>query len=86
MDFFARFFLIEFFLIFGDYSVFWDCLGFFLDFLDFFGLFPKLLWLLLKVTEVTTDLQKLPKISLNSIKSVGQRPKPSAGARRKPAK
>ena len=41
--------------------------------------------LVLKVTELTTEHQKWPKISKNSINSIGQRPKPSAGSRRKPA-
>ena len=48
-----------------------------------------LLWLLLKVTEVTTELHKWPKISKNGIKSYLFLPegriKPSAGARSKPA-
>ena len=42
-------------------------------------------YLLLNVTTVTTGHQKLPKIGRNSIKSLGQRPKPSAGARSMPA-
>ena len=45
----------------------------------------------IKVTKVTTGHKKLPKLGPNSItssflpkKSLGQRPKPSAGARRSP--
>ena len=37
-------------------------------FLDIFGLFSKIPRLVLKVTEVTTEHQKRPKIGLNSIK------------------
>ena len=60
-----------------------------------FGFFLKLLRLLLKVTTVTTGHKKLPKIGQNSIinfyfdqrakKAFGPRPKPSAGARSRPA-
>ena len=59
-------------------------------FSDFFVFFSKLLILLLKVTKVTTERQKWPKMGQNRIissllpkgkKSLGQRPKPSAGAR-----
>ena len=49
-----------FFWIFLNFSEFF---GFF-EILDFFGFF----WLLLKVTEVTTDHQKLPKIVPNKYK------------------
>ena len=40
--------------------------GFFLGFLGFFS---KILRLLLKVTEVTTEHQRWPKVSKNSIKN-----------------
>ena len=56
-----------------------------MDFLRFFGLFSKLLMLLLKITEVTTEHQKWPRTSTNIVKSLGLRPKPSKGARSKPA-
>ena len=63
-----------------------------MEFLDFFGFlyfFLKLLWLLLKVTDVTTEHQKWPKINKNSIISpfFCQRVKKAsaAGARSKPA-
>ena len=49
--------------------------------MDAFGFFSNFL----KVTEVTTEQQNRPKISENSIKSQGRGPKPSAGARSKPA-
>ena len=48
--------------------------------MDLFG-FLELLRLLLNVTTVTTGQQKSPKMGQNSIKSLGQRAKPSAGAR-----
>ena len=48
-----------------------------MDRFEFFGFFSKLLRLLLNVTEVTTEQQKWPKISTNSVKSLGPRPKPS---------
>ena len=62
-------------------------------FLDFFS---KLVWLLRKVTEVTTKYQKWPKISKYirkktffdkraKKKNLGVWPKPSAGAGSKPA-
>ena len=41
----------------------------FFGFFGCFGFLSKLLRLQLKVTEVTTEHQKLPKISKNSIKS-----------------
>ena len=65
-----------------------------LDFFDFFLFFSKLLRSLLNVTEVTIEHQKWPKISTNSMKSffclkgkksLGRMPKPSTGARSKPA-
>ena len=42
----------------------------FLNFSDFFRFFLKLLRLLLKVTEVTTDQQKLPKFGPNCMKKL----------------
>ena len=70
-------------------------MGFFFVCKDFFLLFSKLLRLLLKITEVSTEHKKWPKISTNSgksslflpkgEKSLGGRIKLSAGARRKPA-
>ena len=83
---------LDFFWIFRFFG-FFRFLGFFLlDFLlDFFKLTIRLL---LKVTEVPTEHQKLPKRSENSIKTLfcpkgkkrlGRRPKPSTGARNKPA-
>ena len=78
---------------------FGDCLifNFFLFVKHFYILvfFFKSKKLLLKVTKVTTDHQKLPKYGpkylLKAIfcpkgnKSLGQRPKSSAGAKRRPA-
>ena len=55
--------------------------------LDFLGFFSKLLMLLLKVTEVTTEHQKWPKVSQNSIKSpffARRAKKTSAGGRSPP--
>ena len=61
------------------YDIFWDFLFYFLDF------FSKLLRLLLKVTEVTTEHQKWLKVSQNSLKNFflpeGQKkPRPKAKA------
>ena len=80
-------FLILFF-IFIFIFIFWDFFG-------FHGFFSKLLTLLLKVTKVTAGHQKWPIMGQNSIissffcpkgkKSLGQRQKPSAGARSRPA-
>ena len=82
--FFFRF--IEFFLKF---------FGFHLDFFGFQEFLSKLLRLLIKDTKVTAGHQKLPKMGKNSIKSslfcpkgkksLVRRPKPSAGARSRPA-
>ena len=68
---------------------------FFLDFFGFLGFLSKLLRLLLKVTKVTTGHQKMPKnwpkqhnklfFCPKGKKSLGRRPKPSAGARSRPA-
>ena len=69
------------FLIF--FKDFWGFGNFLFYFLQFFELFAKLLWLLLKITEVTTEHRQLPLKSTNSVKSLGQRSKPSAGARSK---
>ena len=63
MDFF-------FFNIFGFFDFFVGYFGFF----GFFRFFSKLLRLLLNVTEFTNEHQKLPKISTNSVKSIGQSP------------
>ena len=93
---------MDFFLDFLDsfeFLRFWDILNIFLDFFGFFfglcGFKIKLLRLLLKVTKVTTEHQRRPKIGQNSTmiffgarrtkKDLGQRPKPSAGARSRPA-
>ena len=57
---------------FGYFEIFgfFEFLLTFLDFLsDCFGFFLKLLRLLLSVTEVTTEHQKWPNISTNSVKS-----------------
>ena len=40
---------------------------------------------LLGITEVTTEHQKWPKISTNSMKSFGRKQKPFVGAKSKPA-
>ena len=60
----------------------------FLDFFVFLEFLSKLLWLLIKVTKVTTGHQKLPKMSQNSIicSFFARRAKnASAGARSRPA-
>ena len=80
-DFFL-FFLDLFFLFFGIFWIFCFFWIFFWIFL-FFWFLSKLIRLLLYVTMVTTGHQKSPKIGQNSIKS--RRPKPSAGARSRPA-
>ena len=71
---FGDFFFNELFDFFGDFFVFIGIFWGFLTFLDFFknnffGIFLKLLRLQLKVTEVTTEHQKWPKVSQKSIKS-----------------
>ena len=54
-------------------------------FATFFGLFSKLHYLLIIVTEVITEHKTFPKISKNCIKSIKSKnepwPKPFAGAR-----
>ena len=58
----------DFFWIFWNFWDFWN-LYFFLGSLRFLGLFSKLLKLLLNVIEVTTEHQKWPLMSTNSVKS-----------------
>ena len=94
--------LWNFWIFFGIFLGFFVGWFWTLDFLEFFGFFKnlfryfsKLIRLLLKVTKVTTEQQKWPKMGRNSIissffclkakKSLGQRPKPSAEARSRPA-
>ena len=70
---------LRFFWIFFIFFLFWililnffwflKFLNYFLIFFWFFGLFSKWLRLLLKIAEVTTEHQKWPKISTNSVKS-----------------
>ena len=60
---------LGFFLFIFRFLDFFGFFGFLRFFLDFFGFFKKLLRLLLKVTEVTTEHQKWPKISTNIVKS-----------------
>ena len=93
------FFFGFFGLFFFDIWIFWNFLkkfGFSLDFFGFLEFLLKLLRLLLKVTKVATGHQKLSKMGRNSIlsffffarrakKSLGRRPKPTAGARSRPA-
>ena len=80
-----------FFLDFFDFLDFLKFFGFVLDFFGFLRFLSKLLRLLLKLTMVTTGHKKLPKMGQNSIispkgkKSLGRKPKPSAGARNRPA-
>ena len=68
MDLFWIFeYFFDFLEDFLDYFwIFWIIFGFFLDFFllflfFFYGFFSKLLWLLLKITKVTTGHQKWPK-------------------------
>ena len=79
MNFFKKFFL-DFYRIFGFFEFFFrfffsflDLFGFFLDFIKKFGFFSKLLWLLVKVTEVTTEHQKISKNSIKISKPKGQK-------------
>ena len=75
---------IYFFFFFLNVFALFKIFGFFGFVLDNFFLllfFSKLLRLLLKGTNVTTEHQKWPKMCQNSIMS---RPKPSAGARSRP--
>ena len=58
---------LGFFFDFWDFWLFWILFLFFGISLGFFGLFLKLLRLLLKGTEVTTEHQIWPKIGQNSI-------------------
>ena len=77
-----------------DFLKFLNLFGISFIFLCFLGFLSKLLRLQLKVTKVTTGHQKLPIMGQNSIissffcpkvkKSLGCRPKPSAGARSRP--
>ena len=55
-------------LIFDIFLRFFEFLDFLLDFLDLKKLFSKFLRLILKIKEVTTEQQKWPKISTNSLK------------------
>ena len=61
---------LDFFLIFFDYLIFIKLL---FDVFEYcfvlFGIFSKLLRILLKVSRVTTEHQKWPKMNQNSIKS-----------------
>ena len=78
--------------LFLDVRFFW---GFSFILFGFLGFLSKLLRLLLKVTKVTIGHQKLLKMGQSSIissffaqrakKNLGLRPKPSAGARSRPA-
>ena len=91
---FVCFFLLSFDIFILAIFGFLNFLNIFLDLFFNFLYFLKLLRLLLKVTKVTTEHQKWPKMGQNSImsfflakgkkKSVGQRPNPSAGAKTRP--
>ena len=79
---------MDFYFLFFFFLILLEVNGFFLG---VFGFFLKLLRLVLNITEATTKNQKWHKIGTNSVKSsflpkksLGQRPKPSAGPRSKP--
>ena len=54
---------------FSKFLRFLDFLDFYFTFYYFFGILSKLLRVLRNITEVTTEHQKWPKISTNSVKS-----------------
>ena len=56
------------FLNFLDFCLIYKFLYFLGGFKTFFGLFSKLQRLLLKITEVTSEYQKWPKLRTNSMK------------------